>query len=607
MDACPRFTARLIRGVKVGPSPEWMQQALRAIGLRPINSVVDISNYVLFELGHPNHVFDFNAIKGGGGGSGGGGLIIRNAEPGETVVGLDEIEHKLVPGDLVVADHERVVSIAGVIGGQGTGVTESTTDVLVEVATWHPVTVRSTARRLGITTDAVYRFERFVDPRDLAHANDRVCQLILEIAGGKLVGEMADEGISAEPRRVVDLRAARCEYKLGIEVPTDEIERLLSAVGMGVRVAGTGIDAVLTCTIPPHRHDVTREIDLIEEVLRLHGMDNVPVASTMQVQLDLAHPPEWNKREKALEIIGNTLTGMGFYETVTFSFLPESEAAPFVPKGMRLLKVDEERRRGAPFLRPSVVPSLMTCRKANQDGQVVREGGVRLFELADVFGEIDDGDAFGRQTIENRNLTLLVDSSRKVDARQSALRLLRGTIESLCNALGGEAARVQVAPCENWCDAYATGEVGAVSINGQHAGVLGAVSEKLSAKYGLDAPVAAAEINLAAIIALFPAANAARALPTYPAIERDLSVIVSESLAWSSIDELVGSAALDKLEGVNFVGVFRGKQVGDGKKSVTFRLTFRDEARTLRHEEVDPQMHSLVSSLAEKLGAEIRS
>jgi len=252
MGGCPRFTARLIRGVKVGPSPDWMQQSLKAVGLRPINSVVDISNYVLFELGHPNHVFDFATLKGGG-------LIVRNAEVGEKVMGLDEIEHKLVPSDLVVADHERVVSIAGVIGGLETGVTEKTTDVLVEVATWHPVTVRSTARRLGITTDACYRFERFVDPRALAHANDRVCQLILEIAGGELAGEMADEGIEETALHTIDLRAARCEYKLGIDVPVPEMERLLKTIGMGVSVRGSGADAVLSCEVPPHRHDVTRE------------------------------------------------------------------------------------------------------------------------------------------------------------------------------------------------------------------------------------------------------------------------------------------------------------------------------------------------------------
>lgn len=600
MDACPRFTARLIRGVNVGPSPEWMQQALKAIGLRPINCVVDISNYVLFELGHPNHVFDFGHIKGGG-------LVIRNAEEGETVTGLDEIEHTLKSSDLVVADHERAVSIAGVIGGLETGVTEKTTDVLVEVATWHPIAVRNTGRRLNITTDALYRFERFVDPRDLERANDRVCQLILELAGGELAGEMADEGVDPAPLNTIDLRAARCEHKLGITVPTDEMVSRLSAVGFGVETKGEGLDAVLTCTVPPHRHDVTREIDLIEEVLRLHGMDNVPVAPTVEVKLDIAHPTEWANREKALSILGTTLTGAGFYETVTFSFVPKKEADPFLPDGIRLLKVDEERRKGAPYLRPSVIPSLLTCRKANQDGQVTRDGGVRLFELADVFGEIDDGDQYKRQTIENRNLTLLIDSSRKVEGKQAAIRTLRGAIESLARALGGADATVDVTPHDPVCEAWEAGAFGSVSINGNHVGVIGAIEEKVSKAWDLDTPVAGAEINLPALIALYPPANRAHTLPTYPAIERDLSLLVPEDVAWKSIESIIDASNMEKLEDASFVGVFRGKQAGEGVKSVTFRLTFRDEERTLRHEEVDPQVESLVTRLVQEFGAEMRA
>ena len=224
-----------------------------------------------------------------------------------------------------------------------------------------------------------------------------------------------------------------------------------------------------------------------------------------------------------------------------------------------------------------------------------------------MFGEADDGDAFGRQTIEHRNLTLMIDSSTKQQGKQDALRTLRGTVDTLVRALGGADASVTIEPHEPYCAAYENGAFGKVSINGAHVGVIGAIDASVSAKWGLETPVACAEVNLPALDALYPPANKARTLPTFPAIERDLSVVLPEAAAWASIESILAESALDKLEGAEFVGVFRGKQVGAGKKSVTFRLRFRDEARTLRHEEVDPQIKTLVGALSDRLGAELRA
>ncbi|MCA9311769.1 MAG: phenylalanine--tRNA ligase subunit beta, partial [Phycisphaerales bacterium] len=369
-EVCPVFTARIIRGVTVGPSPDWLVGCLEAIGQRSINNIVDISNFVLFELGHPNHTFDLDTLKGG--------LVVRYAEPGEKLTCLDDIEHKLAPSDLVVADQGRAVSLAGVIGGRATGVSDATRNVLIEVATWDPTHVRNTARRHQITTDAGHRFERYVDARDVEAASQRVAELILEIAGGELCEGVVVAGRADAPRTEVDLRLSRCEHLLGIAVPRDEVVRLLRQVG--VEVAETASPDVLHCTIPPHRHDVTREVDLIEEVIRLRGIEHIEVSPRMSVSVS---PPQAD--ERAARLLGDVLTGLGFYETVTVSFLTRAHAAPFVPPGVRLLKVDEERRKENPFLRPAIIPSLLTCRKANQDGRVQTPAGVRLFETAAVF------------------------------------------------------------------------------------------------------------------------------------------------------------------------------------------------------------------------------
>ena len=597
-ELCPRFTARVITGVRIGPSPSWLVEALESIGQRSINNVVDVSNFVLFELGHPSHTFDLATLRGGR-------LVVRHAETGERLVALDGAELALRPEDLVVADAERPVSLAGVIGGLESGVTERTTDVLLEVATWDPATIRRTARRLGVRTDAGYRFERTVDARELDHASLRCAELILEVAGGTLAPGSLDEGRAPEARTVATLRAARCEHVLGKALDVAEMTTLLEAAGFGVRAAGSGADAVLECAVPHFRPDVTREIDVIEEVARLHGIDQFDVAPSMSVPLEIDHPAQWAGRDRALDAIGETLSGAGFYETVTFSFLPEQQALPWLPAGMRPLKVDEARRKDAPFLRPSVVPSLLTCRRANQDAQVSPEGGVRLFEIASVFA---DEDAPGRATRETRNLALCVDAGTKHDDRQRGLRTLRGAIDAIVQRLTGEEAALETEPVPaGLAPAYDAGEFVGLRRSGRRLGLMGLLGAKTVAPWGLDQTVAVAEIGLDELIALGAPSGADHGLPQFPAIERDVSLVLDESARWAGVESLLSGLDLERLEGVAFVGTFRGAQVGAGKKSVTLRLTFRDAARTLRHDEVDPEVERFVRAAQDGLGATLRA
>jgi phenylalanyl-tRNA synthetase beta chain len=626
IEACPLFTARIITGVKVGPSPKWLVDALESVGQRSINNVVDITNFVSFEYGQPSHVFDLAKIAKSEGGK--AKIIVRAAAKGEKLALLDGNTIELRPGEIVVADESsggRVLSLAGVMGGSESGVTEKTTDVVLEAATWDPVAIRRAARRLALRTDASYRFERIVDPRTIEAAAKRLAALIVKLAGGTLLPGVLAAGAPPKERTIVNLRPERVAAMLGEHVPMHEVQRILSAHEIdaklekgvlhgGSKEMGT---PVLMCTIPPHRPDLEREIDLIEEVARTWGLDKLPVHERVGVRVGAPQAAE-----RAVEELGRVLTGLGFYETVTFTFISPKAAKPFVPAGMQTMTVCDERRKADPVLRPSAIPSLMACRRANQDrgaaadgavGGVSAGGGVRLFEISSSFAQtLAEKGARGVEK-ETVNVALLVDccfpaGAKSLDQKQAAVRMVRGAIESGARALGGEAVRVEVLPSATppssaW-DATAFAEV---KVNGERVGCMGLISSSVQAEHGLESPIVAAELNLASLIALWPPKSAVRALPAFPSIERDLSLIVREETAWAKVDSLIGSLGVERLESWAFVGAYRGQQAGPGKKSVTLRMRFRDAARTLTHDEVSPQVESIIAAAKKELGAEVRT
>ncbi|XVJ60627.1 MAG: phenylalanine--tRNA ligase subunit beta [Tepidisphaera sp.] len=592
-DACPRFTARVIRGVKVGPSPAWLVRALEAVGQRSINNVVDVTNFICFELGNPCHVFDLSKLEGAA-------LVVRFASDGERLLTLDGKERKLRADELVVADNAKPQSLAGVIGGGESEVTAATTDVVLEVATWDPATIRRAARRLQIRTDAGHRFERVVDARTLQYASDRAAALIVEVAGGELCEGTMTGGKDLPPARTIDLRLSRCRSILGYAIEDARISTLLSAQGLAPVSKAAG---VVTCTIPATRVDLTGEIDLIEEVARTNGLDAIPMAEKLPVAVK---PPQDSQR--AMREIAGVLTAQGYFEAVTFSFVKPAIGAAWIPKGLAVVNVDDERRGAEPTLRPSVIPNLLACRKANQDGQVKMPGesGIRLFEIASVFGQADGKSA------EHRNIALLADvpvSGKKptIADLQTGVRTIRGTIESLVKQLGGAAAELAIVKAAPHCDALDAGSYATVLINGVKAGYLAVVGSGHAQSFGLESVHVCAELNLAAVVGLFPPKSRVEALPTFPAVERDLSPIVAEAMTWDEVRTVVSSSKLPRLESLEFVGTFRGKQIGAGKKSLTLRLRFRDAGKTLRHEEVDTEVNTLVGLLNTQCGASWRT
>jgi phenylalanyl-tRNA synthetase beta chain len=594
-DDCARFTARVIRGVKVGSSPAWLRTALESVGQRSINNVVDITNYVLFEFGNPSHVFDLSKLAGAK-------LVVRFAKKGEPLETLDGRKHTLEANELVVADAERATSLAGVIGGQQSSVTESTRDVVLEMATWRPATIRRPARRLQIRTDASARFERVVDPRTIDQASARAAKLILDVAGGTLDDGVIDVGPALPAPTIVSLRTQRCDDVLGVTIEPAEQARILTSLDIDARVEGDSI----TAEIPAHRPDLAREIDLIEEVGRVHGLDRVPILDAIPARVEKV-----NNRQRAQSALRNVLVGAGFFETVTFSFVTREDAQAFMPAGLRTLAVDEQRRKGEPALRPSVIPSLLRCRTINQHAGaesvlgVAAEKSVRLFEIAAVFAETNAG-----KTVEHRNIALLMDAPDS-EGEQAAVRAMRGVIEALIAEMHGPSARVIVEQCPPLFPALRDGACAALSIERdgkrEPLGYLGLMTPAVLKEHDLSTPVIVAELGLEPVIAHYPPAARVDALPAFPSIARDLSLVVAEDISWNAIEQVIDGAKLLMLDSSEFVGVYRGKQLGAGRKSVTFRLRFRDPERTLRHEEVDPQVAQLVDALKAKVAAELRA
>ncbi len=588
-DACSQFTARILTGVTVRTSPDWLIQRLEAVGQRPINNIVDASNYVLFELGNPTHTFDLNTLTENR-------LVIRYARDGEPLTMLDGKQAKLRADELVVADAQRAVSLAGVMGGLDSSVTSSTTDILLEAAAWSPPVIRRAARRLNIVTDAGKRFERTVDARTVDRAAARVAQIILETGGGELLAGAIAAGPELRAHKSITLRTRRCHALLGVRIEPVEMTDALTRLGFQIDQSDAGDDTLITAAPPANRaHDIKREIDLIEEVARVVGYDRLPIHERMEMVV--AHPQE---DERARRAVSDFLVGAGFYETVTFSFTTKDQADLFLPAGLRAVKIDEERRKETPFLRPSVIPSLLECRKVNQDAGARIEGGVRLFEIGAGYAERDSS---AHETVEQRALAMILDAPDK----QLGLRQMRGVIEALVRQVAGMENAPTIEPVEPSAPAHDKSAGAAVSLDNTLIGRFGLISKKAQSRYDLDTPVVFAEMDLDALLALYPPASRVDQAPAFPAIERDLSVIIAEDVPWRRLEELAASAHMERLEEAEFVGVYRGKQVGPGRKSVTLRLRFRDPARTLTHEEVDPEVEKLTDSLKRDLKAEFRA
>ena len=569
-DLCPRYTARIIRGVKVGPSPSWMVERLAAVGVRSVNNIVDVTNYVLFEYAQPLHSFDFDKLDGRR-------IIVRRAEEGELLVSIDETKCKLTPDMLVIADAARPVAIAGVMGGLNTEVTEGTANVLLEAAQFDPLSIRHTSRKLQLMSESNYRFERGIDPVRLEEASRRACQLILELAGGELAEGLLD--VWAEPWQAptVKLRPERTDKLLGYEIPPERQVEILDRLGLSPRMDGGKI----ACTIPSHRADLTREADLIEEVARLAGYDRIPVYNSVEHPV---RPMDVNTR--ARRDVGRVLNAAGFDEAMTYTFIDREEAERF---GFAdVVNVDPLVRKTNNTLRPTLAPALLRAVKTNQDAG---NGAVSLYEIAAVFPFVGAGELPG----EYVELGL-------VTTRE--LRELRGALEAVVEKVD-PGSRLELVAKD--LAGLQPGAAAELLLDGEPAGRIGMISAEVQDACGLEKPAAVASLHFEALLSRAGAVRTYRPLAKFPGMQRDLSILVDEDVTWRRIEQTVLAVDQPMRESLAYVTTYRGKQIPAGRKSVTLTLTYRKPDGTLRGEEADAQVAQVVESLKKTLSAELRT
>jgi phenylalanyl-tRNA synthetase beta chain len=574
-DLCGRYTARVITGAKVGPSPDWMLKRLEAIGVRSVNNIVDATNYAMMETGQPPHAFDYEKLAGGK-------ISVRTASAGERLISIDETKCDLNPDMLIIADAKKPIAIAGVMGGLESEINDSTTTILLEDAHFDPVTVRTTSRRLGVSSESSFRFERHVDIEMIDWASQRTAQLITQVAGGKVAKGVADVYPAKWQPKKVTMRVSRLNKLLGIEITKDQALRILTGLGFNP----TSKDDKITCTTPTWRHDIWREVDLIEEVARSHGYDNIGVQRKISIEVAPV-----DKREKTASALRSFLNGCGFYETINVSFVEASVAALFTTDcSADHLSVKDESARSANLLRQSLLPSLLGVLKSNYNAQNIP---CSVFELANTF-TAGPGHKKGDLPAEGTSLSLASDGD---------FRSLRGVIEGLVRVLAKD-TDIDLVPAE-LCWAGAGADIVA---DGERIGSCGIISQKVATKFDLaEVEVCAAELNFDALGDMANQTQTARPLPRFPAITRDLSLIIDEDLTWADIISVINKKAPSELEATKFVGIYRGKPIEAGKKSITVSLRFRDEDGTLRHEVVDEFEKQILDELTAQLGAEVRT
>ncbi|MCC7203645.1 MAG: phenylalanine--tRNA ligase subunit beta [Phycisphaeraceae bacterium] len=578
---CPLYTARVIRGVKIGPSPKWLVERLESVGLRSVNNVVDVTNFVMLEQGQPLHAFDLAKLSGHA-------IVVRRAKKDEPFTAIDQSKHKLGASMLVIADAEKPVALAGVMGGLESEVSAATKDVLLESAVFDPLSVRKASRALRLMSDSSYRFERGVDVAGVERASRRAAWLIAELAGGELAEGVIRVGVGDPAPRRVTMRVARCQALTGVEIPAGRMVELLGKIGVCPVLEDGG--KVVACSAPSHRMDLEREVDLIEEVIRLHGLEHVPMRERIEIA---ARPAPVSLAARGQ--LRHVLTAHGYYETVTFSFVAPRQGKAFLPAGTSGVMVDDDRRKAEPMLRPSLLPSLLTCRKANQDAGN-RE--VRLFETSATW--VRRGDEKGL-IVETSRLAMLADVPGASGAGE-AVRQLRGVIDELQTSLAGtETLTYEPASRANLSAAAE------IKRGGKVLGFLGVLDGTTQGLFDLQTAVVVAELDLDVLLERYPPSRKVAELPRYPAVERDLSVIVEETITWQAIEGVVVGLGVTWLESVGFVGVYRGKPIESGRKSVTLRMVFRDPSGTLRHEQVDEQVNRVVEALGAKVGASLRA
>jgi phenylalanyl-tRNA synthetase beta chain len=586
---CQRYTARLISGVKLGPSPLWMQNRLMAAGVRPINNVVDITNYVMLETGQPLHAFDYTKVENGR-------IVVRLAKAGETIVTLDDTERTLDEEMLLITDGTKPIGIAGVMGGANSEVTEETVTILLESAHFAGSSIRKTSRKLGLRSEASLRFEKEVDPQAVERALNRAAALMAELAGGEVAQGIAEKTIAIPEAKEVVVRLSRLNGLLGTALSLEEVIAIFDRLAFPYVVDGERI----TVSVPTRRQDITREVDLIEEVARLHGYDHIPTTlpygDNTQGMLT---------REQMLRrTVRQVLNGAGLDEVITYSFTHPGIMNDFASvygetKTVKLaMPMSEERS----VLRTNLLPHLLEAAAYNSNR---KERDLALFELGKVF--LTEEETLSQLPEEHMVLAGLLTGNRvgphwQQKAERVDFYLVKGILDVLLNRLG--ITGIEYRPVKDLAGMH-PGRTAQVVLQGKVAGYIGQIHPAMQQKYDVEETYVF-QLDTGVLFELATMHQGMIPLPKYPAISRDIAVVVDRNVSAGTLQKTIEKSAGELLESVRIFDVYVDDKLGENKKSVALSCTYRDPEKTLTDEEVQAVHEKVVESLAAQCGAELR-
>ena len=580
-ELCARYCGRVIQNVQVKPSPDWLAKRLEAVGQRPINNVADITNYVLMELGHPLHAFDLARLRERK-------IIVRRARPGELLRTLEGTDRVLTAANLVIADAQRPVALAGIMGGEDSQIFSTTHSVLLEGAWFDPTSVRRTAKAHGVHTEASHRFERGADIEMAPLAIDRAAEMVADLAGGEILRGIVDVYPKPKLREDLVLRRSEIRRLLGAEIPWEEVERTLRSLGFMTERRGSEGWRV---TPPSFRLDVNREVDLIEEVARHFGYDRLPA----RVRPAPPRPEHDATREKELAV-ASLLCGLGYHETIQSSMIDPAENSRFSKLPPVILA--NPLSQDASALRSSAAPSMVRALRWNLDRD---QSDVRLFELGKIYAM-----APGEAPQERRVLTLGLTGRRRpasIHDGERALDLfdLKGDLEALLELFDIPGVQFGTAGCGH----YEAGNSGSFLSQGETLVIFGRLSREIEREYKLRQPAWLAEVDFERLLTFTLRSRIFRPFSKFPAVERDFSLVVPEGVTFARLETALRGLALEEIQNLHPVDLFRGGSIPAGHYSLLLRVTFQSPAHTLTNEEVSAASQKVVTAL-EPLGVSLR-
>lgn len=595
-DACPRYTGISVRGCTIAPSPEWMQNDLRAAGINPKNNLVDITNYVLFELGQPLHAFDEDKI-------GGRKVVVRNCDEGTKFVTLDGVERTLSSSDLMICSAEKPMCIAGVFGGLDSGISDSTTNVFIESAYFNPVSVRKTAKRLGLNTDSSFRFERGIDPNIQLYALKRAAILFRDLAGGTIVGDIVSSNDAVVPPFKVELSLARTRSLIGKDIPDETIKSILQS--LEIQIVGED-NGTLSLEVPPYRVDVQREADVVEEILRIYGYNNVEIPEHVNSTLSYIQKPD---RTRMVNLVADTLTSRGYTEIMSNSLTKGAyyEGLDTYPSE-RCVRIINPLSADLNVMRQTLLFNALEAASLNINH---RNSDLKLYEFGSCYfkgvSAIDSEDSLSAYS-EGYRLGIavtgaVVDQAWNHRAETASFYTLRSAVELLLRRFGMDIFDLKCESAEN--ELYSSAIT--ILINNKPGIILGQVAASVCRKFDIKQDVFFAEMDFDLLLkASRKHKVTVEELSKYPEVRRDLSLLVDKSITFAQLRQAAFSAEKKLLKSVSLFDVYEGDKLPEGKKSYALSFILEDKTQTLNDATIDRIMTNIQNAFEKNLAAQLR-